>query len=228
MIGNSYSRKTEIYTVTFDCTQSGCSPRPLTVKDQTWSSPVTDGYINEIKPVYYKGKKAVLMTTTNGAVVYEYPSKTVLFRKEFDGSNLNLHSAEVMPDGNIVVAASLTNGAFGVLYQDGKVNQSQSATTWERGAPYGHGAVYHRGTGLLFAGGYLTILVIKYESGTDRRGVLKVIRKIPMQSYYDEPNKNEDANTEDGIHDMYQVDGEPDKIFVSTGEHLFTLDVKVQ
>lgn len=227
MIGNSKTNKTEIYKVTFDCTQSNCTARPLKPSDLSWSSPVTEG-ICEIKPVYYKGKYAILMTTMNGVVIYEYPSGTVLFRKEIDTYNINIHSAEVLPDGNVVVAGSASWGIFGVLYPDGsKVNQAYADTTWESGAPYAHGVVYHKGTGLLFAGGYLTILVIQYSSGSNGRGVLKVINKISLNSYYDEPNKNEDANTEDGIHDMYPVDGDPDSIFVTTGEHVFTFNVKV-
>jgi hypothetical protein len=55
---------------------------------------------------------------------------------------------------------------------------------------------------------------------------MKIIKTISMDKYYDEPNHKEDANTEDGIHDMYPVDGDPDRLFVSTGEHAFFFNLK--
>lgn len=227
MIGNANTKKAEVYTVTFDCTQTSCTPRPLQPTDKTWSSPYTDG-ISEMKPVVYKGKYALLMTTMNGVIIYEYPSGAILFQKEMESTfDLNIHSAEVLPDGNVLVCGSRADGVFGVLYPDGTKVQAYKNTTWEWGTTFAHGAVYHKGTGYLFAGGYLKILVIQYSSGANGRGVLKVVNTISLDKYYDEPNHNEGAAIEDGIHDMYPVDGEPDNIFVSTGEHVFTLNVKV-
>lgn len=78
MISNVDNGKAEVYTVTFDCTLSRCTLRPLQKKDLTWSSPYTEG-ISEVKPVYYNDKKAVLMTTMNGVVLYDYATKRVLF-----------------------------------------------------------------------------------------------------------------------------------------------------
>lgn len=228
IIGNQKSKKAEVYNVKFECKQDGCTARPLQPQDLLWSSPINEG-VSEVKPVTYNGKSAVLVSTNNGAVIYAYPSGSVLFKKEMESSfNLNLHAVEVLPDGNVLIGGSLQNGVFGVLYPDGNnVIQKKDDTTWEWGAPYAHGAVYHKGTKLLYAGGYLTMLVIKYESGENKRGVLKVIKTISMDPYYDEPNHKEDANNEDGIHDIYPVDGDPDSLFVTTGEHVFLFNVKV-
>lgn len=143
--------------------------------------------------------------------------------------NLNIHSAEVPPDGNILRCGSVDTGvgAFVVFYQNSKVvQQTKAESTLELSTPYAHGAVYHKGTGLLFARGYFTILVLKYSSGANKRGELKLVDKISLEKYYEEPNHNEDRDDEDGKHDMYPIDGDPNNIFVTTGEHVFILNVK--
>lgn len=227
ILGNQYTSKAEIYFLTFECNTYGCQALPVEDNDMVWSTPDTPG-ISEVKYVRYLGKPAILCTTQNGAIVYEYPSGTVLFHKELDTSfYINVHSAEVLPDGNVVVAGSLQSGIFVVLYPDGANLVQTQAQSVIATAPFGHGLVYDKSKNRLYAAGYLTFLVLTYSSGSNRRGVLAIEKTISLTSIYDEPNKNENANYEDGVHDLYPVDGSSDTLWLTTGEHVYTINTKV-
>lgn len=158
ILGNQLTSKAEIYEITFQCNTNGCNPIPLQDDDLLWSSPDTPG-ISETKYVSYNEQSAILATTQNGAIVYAYPSGTVLFHKELESSfYINVHSAEVLPDGNVVVAGSMQNGIFVILYPDGSnVNQAQ-ADSVTASAPFGHGVVYDKSRNRLYAAGYLSFL----------------------------------------------------------------------
>lgn len=227
ILGNQFTSKAEIYQLSFKCSSNGCNPIPLQDDDLLWSSPETPG-ISEVKYVIYNGQPAILCTTQNGAIVYAYPSGTVLFHKEMETSfYINVHSAEVLPDGNVIVAGSMSDGIFVVLYPDGaNVNQAQADSVSAK-APFGHGLVYDKTRSRLYAVGYLTFLALQYSSGTDKRGSLTVLKTVPLSNIYDEANKNEDANVEDGAHDLYPVDGSADTLWLTTGEHVFQINVNV-
>lgn len=227
ILGNQYTSKAEIYQVTFECTNSGCQPLPLEESDLLWSSPDTPG-ISEVKYISYNYQQAILCTTQNGAIIYSYPSGTVLFHKELETSfYINVHSAEALPDGNVVVAGSMSNGIFAVLYpNDTNVIQPIAETVTAK-APFGHGIVYDKVKCRIYAAGYLTFLVLEYMSGKNKRGVLNVLKTVPLAYLYDETNKNEDANYEDGVHDLYPVDGSSDTLWLTTGEHVFKINIRV-
>jgi hypothetical protein len=225
ILGNREKKQAQVYRVTFDCNSNGCNPRPLQPSDLQWSSPYIPG-ISEVKYVMYKGQQALLATTDNGAIVYAYPSGNVLFYKEIVGKNLNIHSAEVLPDGNVVVAGSISQGTYSILYPNGStVNQDFSQTVSRTNGRYAHAVVYDKVRKRLYAAGYLTFLALEYSSGRDGRGAFKVINEFSLTNLYDTADKNEDDNNEDGVHDMYPVDGTTDTLFISTGEHVFTVNV---
>lgn len=227
ILGNQYTSRAEIYELTFNCTNDGCKPLPLEEADLVWSSPDTPG-ISEVKHVRYLGQRAILATTQNGAIVYSYPNGTKLFHKELDTTKwINVHSAEVLPDGNVVVAGSISDGIFAILYRDGDNVTQLAAQTVSAYAPFGHSLVYDKARNKLYAAGYLTFLVLEYKSTSDGRGALKVAKKLSLTHLYDEENKNEDANYEDGVHDLYPVDGSTDKLYLTTGEHVYVLNVQV-
>lgn len=227
LLGNQYTTHAEIYQLVFECNSTMCQPLPLQESDLLWSSPDTPG-ISEVKFVKYMGQRAILATTQNGAIVYAFPNGSVLFHRELDSNKwINVHSAEVMPDGNVVVAGSVDEGIFAVLFRDDK-NVTQAANeTVSAHAPFGHGLVYDKARNRLYAAGYLTFLVIEYKSGKHKRGELKVTKTIPLSYLYEEKNKNEDANYEDGVHDLYPVDGSDDTLWLTTGERVFTINITV-
>lgn len=227
ILGNQFSSKAEIYELTFNCSSTACLPLPLQETDLIWSSPDTPG-ISEVKYVLYKGQTAILATSQNGAIIYSYPNGTVLFHKEIETEHwINIHSAEVLPDGNVVVAGSLNDGIFLVLYPDGQNVIQEMDQTVSTKAQFGHSLVYDVTRKLLYAAGYLKFFALEYSSGDDGRGVLNVVQNISLENIYDEQNKNEDANFEDGVHDLYPVDGSTDTLWLTTGEHVFTINVTV-
>ncbi|MCG3463060.1 DUF6528 family protein [Xenorhabdus bovienii] len=221
IIGNKKKNRIQIYKLN----TSGDSSL-LTDKDVIWESPEVN-YMTEIKPVLYNGKKAILSTTGNGAIVFELSKeKTVLFHKEVTGYQTNIHSAHPLPDGNIVIADS--RGWLGILPAGGSdVEVSKNQVPWYK-LTYAHALSYDETTHKLYAGGYTTIKKYTYQV-KDKKPSLIEEATYDISDYYlrckTYKKCDEDNNWEDGIHDLYQVYGEKTGLyFLSTGERVFLFD----
>ncbi|MBS9426793.1 DUF6528 family protein [Photorhabdus akhurstii] len=221
LVGNRKKNKIQIYKLNI------CGEKlTLTDKDVVWESPNVQ-YMTEIKPILYNGKKSILSTTSNGVIIFELSKeKRVLFHKEITGYQTNIHSAHSLPDGNVVIADSY--GWLGILPAGGNnVEIPQEQVPWYKLA-HAHALSYDENAHKLYAGGYTTIKKYTYQV-KDKKPVLTEEASYDISDYYlrcKVYNKcSENADWEDGVHDMYQVYGEKSGMyFLSTGERCFLFD----
>ncbi|MBV8649552.1 hypothetical protein [Paludibacterium sp.] len=206
--------------------------RSLRDADRVWQSPPFDGG-SEVKPVRYQGGKALLATTRYGVVIFSYPDRTVLFHREITGyAAMNIHSALPMDDGNVLIADSA--GYVGILYpgqSTDDVDQPSAQTQWYP-LSYAHGLAYDPIYQAVYAGGYVTLHRYRY-GGSGSGAVLSLMSAYDLSAYYRRCAVfgicQEDADWEDGVHDVYPVEGDnPHLFFLTTGERVFLFDASQQ
>lgn len=223
LIANQSSDRLELYDLADPTAELG---------EPAWRSPVIPG-LSEGKHVTYLGQDAVLATTDNGAIVYSYPDNTLLFQREITGYSMNIHSAEVLPDGNVVAADS--SGWLGLLYADGdptvdaNTRQPSDSTQWYE-LTFAHGVVYSQRAGGLWGLGYLDLVLYRYQQGDTPAGsTLDVAADFGFDGDYDRcvlyDECDESGAWEDGGHDLYPVTGSESSLWLTTGEHAFLFDM---
>lgn len=223
LVGNRQKNRLQIYKATI----SG-DGATLTDKAIIWESPVVHA-MTEVKPILYKGKKAILTTTDNGVMIFELSNaKTVLFHKEITGYQTSIHSAHPLPDGNVVIADA--NGWLGILSAGGhRVDVPQEQVAWYR-LTYAHALGYDETTHTLFAGGYTTLNKYRYQLKDEKPVLIEEASYDISDSYLRCKVYKacaEDAGWEDGIHDMYPIYGEKSgRYFLTTGERCFLFDAE--
>ncbi len=143
------------------------------------------------------GSYVVLVTDSLGlAGLMTYPGGRRLW-----GLNLttqpNLHSAELLPDGNVAIAA--TRGGFVRIYTASQ--GPDSATYAEFPLARAHGVQWDPVRRVLWAVGDTTIVALKV-GGTAAAPTLTVERTVPLPS--------------PGGHDLTPVLNDPDRLWIST------------
>jgi len=217
LVGNKGSYRLEVYPIKFTCKNNICSTAIVKKADIKWQSPTVVPSMTEVKRVIYLGQDAIATVIDKGVMVMAYPSGKVLFQKSLSGIQ-NIHSCEVLPDGNVVYADSY--GKIGILYKDNNLNQSPSDTTMYD-LKSAHGVVYHIPSNFIYALGYLKILKLSYQSGSNKRGTLKLEEEISFEKFYESKNHNEGHDVEDGGHDLNPYRNKRDILIMSTGERVF-------
>lgn len=170
------------------------------------SRPAQSGFrgVNECKPVI--GGKYILITSSwrDGglALIRRSDKKTLYCATKLRGA----HSAEVLPDGNIVVAASGEKGFLRVYKVNradldaGTLQPAEPAGT-DVPLPWGHGVVWDRKGTCLWALGGDEILQLHYARDGDTPA-LKVAARVALP--------------EGGGHDLFPMLGDDDRLMVST------------
>lgn len=221
LVGNQIYSTIDVYRIYFTCNgiRKHCETLPVRPKDLLWRSNKISG-LSEVKYTKYGGKSAILATTTNGAIVLEFPSGKQLFHKEIGGYVTNVHSAEVMPDGNVIIVDS--KGPIIILRNDSKVEKQP----WKDSVWYllykPHGIYYDRKREVLYVLEYSALYAYKYTETKNKKGNLALLHFTNLTlDYY--PVDNE--KNYQGGHDLYPIDGSKDLLYVTTGEHVYKYDM---
>lgn len=159
---------------------------------------------DEAKPVY--NRTCLLVTASGGGVaLIRIADKKVLFYAKPGG---NPHSAEVLPDKNIVVASSTGNKLSVYVYDESKAYVSKAAFTTT--ITSGHNAVWDLTRNCLWTAAGTQMLKFEYN-GNRTAPQLTQIRS------YDMPSGNSES------HDLSPIYGE-DALYVTTNEHVYRFD----
>ncbi|WJH36663.1 DUF6528 family protein [Paenibacillus sp. CC-CFT747] len=114
----------------------------------------------------------------------------------------NPHSVELLPNGNLAVAAS--TGGWVRVYAS---SQGPDAETFaEYAFPGAHGLVWHPGSRLLWAVGDHHLVSLSIE-GSDSEPLIRETAKVPLPTPYG--------------HDLQPVCGDDDRLWVSTGSRVY-------
>lgn len=179
----------------------------LTEEEQAW-------FVNpsEVKPVY--GGTCVLMTASGGAVaLVRIEDKELLFYAKC-GEFPNPHSAEILPDGNIVTVESRYGDVCIFVTYDGSTTSGPVKVARLADA---HNAVWDRKHNCIFMTGKLEtgkMGLYKFEYNNDRLQPALTNQKLVYES-----------KDESGAHDMFPVYGEDDKLWLTAASSVYKLDV---
>ena len=159
---------------------------------------------DEAKPVY--NRTCVLVTASGGGVVLiRIADKKAMFYAKPGG---NPHSAEVLPDGNVVVASSTGNLLSVYVYNGADSYVSRPAFTMP--VHSAHNVVWDRKRGCLWTATGAQLLKLAYNGK-------RTAPELTQVRSYDMAAGNTDA------HDLAPVCGE-DAMYVSTNQHVYKFD----
>ncbi|MFI9202464.1 DUF6528 family protein [Streptomyces sp. NPDC053048] len=161
----------------------------------TWTNP------SEVKLRRFGGRRYLLTTASGGlAAVVGYPDRDVYWAA--DTGTGNTHSIELLPDGNVAVAAS--TGGWVRLYA---ASAGSRATRHAQYAlPGAHGVHWDPRTRLLWALGSRELVALRVHGPADDPG-LSVARRVEL------PTR--------GGHDLAPVLGSPGRLWVTTGSAVY-------
>ncbi|MEU1419803.1 DUF6528 family protein [Kitasatospora sp. NPDC005751] len=152
-----------------------------------------------------RGGRRYLLTTASGGLVAVVDTATGGTYWAADTGGANPHSVELLPDGNVAVAAS--TGGWVRLYAASRGPRSTVHAVYPlKGA---HGVQWDGRTRLLWAVGDDELTALRV-GGTPAAPVLTAARSIPLP--------------EPGGHDLAPVLAAPGRFWVSTAEHLWQFD----
>ncbi|HEX6357601.1 DUF6528 family protein [Actinophytocola sp.] len=161
---------------------------------------LADGWVSpdEAKLTERDGQQYLMTTASGGFVgVVPYPRGTDAYWAANVGAPNNPHSIELLPDGNVAVAAS-TGGWLRVY----TASQDPRSTTYvEYPLVGGHGAVWDDKRKVLWALGTNDLVALRV-GGTPAAPTLTPVRVVPLPSV--------------GGHDLQPVPGAPDQLWVTT------------
>ena len=159
---------------------------------------------DEAKPVY--NRTCVLVTASGGGVaLIRIADKKAMFYAKPGG---NPHSAEVLPDGNVVVASSTGNLLSVYVYNGADSYVSRPAFTMP--VHSAHNVVWDRKRGCLWTATGAQLLKLAYNGK-------RTAPELTQVRSYDMAAGNTDA------HDLAPVCGE-DAMYVSTNQHVYKFD----
>ncbi|SDO33344.1 DUF6528 family protein [Actinacidiphila guanduensis] len=163
-------------------------------------------YVSEVKARSLDGVPHLLVTASYGfAAVVEYGTGARrwggLVATSGPGADLNPHSAELLPNGNVAVACSAGDAVR--IYSAAQGPASTGFTAADLATA--HGVHWDDGQGVLWAVGGSTL--VAYDIGTADNPALTVRTTVPLP-------------TPDG-HDVNAVSGSPDLLWVATGTALY-------
>lgn len=163
---------------------------------------------SEVKPVY--DNSCILMTASGGAVaLIRIADKKVLF---YGYAGVNPHSAELLPDGNIVTASS-TDGILATFRTDTLKGYGEMVAKYE--LPAAHNLFWDKKRGKLYSATH--VMNIYDYNGQKDKPLLKNQMKVEVASS-DEPLRSS--------HDLFPVNGEEDMLWLTTNERVWKYDQK--
>lgn len=162
---------------------------------------------SEVKPIF--NNQYILMTASGGAVALIRIADSKLMFYAYVGENP--HSAEILPDGNLV-AVSSTDGKLRTFATDTIKGTGEWVASYE--LPSAHNVVWDRKRELLYATEDIVLKSYKYNFNR------KEPRLIEQDVLFELPN------TESCGHDLFPVDGKDDILWLTTNERVWQYDVK--
>ncbi len=159
-----------------------------------------------------KGGEYILLVTGRATGLVRVADHKVIWYCRSNGGSP--HSAEILPDGNVVIAAAPDGTAKGDRLYLYKVESGKDFPVAEPCASYplenAHNAVWDERTGLLWSTTSTTVQSYLYKV-VDGEPMLELKDIIELPSR--------------GAHDMYPVYGEK-KLWITTHEHIYKFDPK--
>lgn len=169
--------------------------------------------IDEAKAVY--NQEYVLITASSGgAALIRISDKKIMFYTHAKGSP---HSAEVLPDGNIVVACSTTGTPDGdalKLYRVDSENPYVEQEIKRYNLTFGHNVVWDREREVLWATDDQNLYTYMYDNSNPEDPEL-----IRNEAFYPLPDVSP--------HDLFPVYGH-DQLYLTTANHIYVFDIASQ
>lgn len=169
--------------------------------------------MDEAKAVY--NREYVLLTASSGgAALIRIADKKLMFYANVKGSP---HSAEVLPDGNIVIACSTTGTTEGdklKLYRIDANNPYVASPTKQYNLTFGHNAVWDIKREVLWATDNQNLYTYSYDSSDPNNPEL-----IKNPDFYTLPDG--------GPHDLFPVFGK-DKLYLTTNNDIWIFDIETK
>ena len=179
---------------TWNAAQSG-----LSREEQKWFE-----LPDEVKPIY-NGKYLLVTGTRGGVGIVRISDKKMMFYAEPKGSP---HSAELLPDGNVVVACSDDpEGNKLALYRVDTLSPLAKEPLHEYELYFGHNAVWDKNREVLWA-----------TAGDELRSYTYEDENLTLQEVYALPSGEKDA------HDLFPVYGEENLLWLTTTTGVFQFD----
>ncbi|MEV6978423.1 DUF6528 family protein [Kitasatospora sp. NPDC093806] len=166
---------------------------------RSWSLP------DEAKQRVRHGRRYLLTTASGGLAAVVDTATGAAYWAADTGPHANPHSIELLPDGNVAVAAS--TGGWVRLYTASRGPRSTGYAEFR--LPGAHGVHWDARSRLLWALGDDTLTALRVTGPPDAP-VLAAVRTVPLP--------------EPGGHDLAPVLAEPGRFWVSTGGHLWRYD----
>lgn len=161
---------------------------------------------SEVKPVY--NNSCILMTASGGAMaLIRISDKKVLF---YGYAGVNPHSAELLPDGNIVTASS-TDGILATFKTDTISGYGEMIAKYD--LPAAHNVYWDKKREKLYSA--TRVMNIYDYNGQKDNPLLQNQIKIEVTSN-DEPLNSS--------HDLSPIDGQEDKLWLTTNEKVWEYD----
>ena len=165
---------------------------------------------SEVKPVF--NRRYILMTASGGAVaLIRLSDHKLMF---YANCGQNPHSAEVLPDGNIVTAES-KSGEINTFVVDTVKVLGAKANTVKLGNA--HNVVWDKKRSYLYATatkkeGVTALFRFKYDGN---RSNPKLINQTTLYTF----------SNESGGHDLFPVYGEEDKLWLTAASAVYKFDI---
>lgn len=165
--------------------------------------------IDEAKAVY--NREYVLLTASSGGVaLVRIADKKIMFYTNARG---NPHSAEVLPDGNIVVSCSTTSDGEGDALKLYKVDSLSAYVPKEvkrYNLTFGHNAVWDLKRAVLWATDDQNLYTYRYNGDSADPELIK------QEVFYGLPDKSP--------HDLFPVYGK-DQLYLTTATGIYIFDI---
>jgi hypothetical protein len=159
---------------------------------------------SDAKVVY--NNQFVLMNASGGGVaLIRIADKKTVFYAYAGG---NTHSAELLPDGNIVTASS--TGNYLMLFRTDTLQFPEQVYTKKIYITFGHNVVWDRKQQKLWSAGRDSMVVYRYNHNC-RQPDLTVEQSFPI------PGRD--------AHDLFPVYGSKSKLWMTVGENVYQFDV---
>lgn len=166
------------------------------------------GLPDEAKLRHFRGKTYLLTTDSYGlAAMVPYPSGDGSYWAADVGRPANPHSMEVLPDGNVAVAAS--TGGWVRLYTASQGPRSTAYTQFTFAGA--HGVVWDADRELLWAVGDYEVVGLTV-GGTAAEPTLTATTRYDLPTPWG--------------HDLQPVPGADNRLWVSSGSRVYQLDVR--
>jgi hypothetical protein len=166
------------------------------------------GLPDEAKLRHFRGQRYLLTTDSFGlAAMVPYPSGDGSYWAADVGRPANPHSMEILPDGNVAVAAS--TGAWVRVYTASQGPRSTTYTQFDLAGA--HAVVWDADRELLWTVGDEEVVGLTV-GGTSAAPTLTATKRYPLPT--------------PGGHDLQPVPDDDNRLWVSSGSRVYQLDVR--